>query len=453
MLFTSLLAALLLVVTGKTVVIERLGAQKAAELTAADERLQREIVERTHAEEALRDNEAKLRQAMKMEAVGRLAGGVAHDFNNLLTAILGYAKLLSRGFEPTDRRRRDLQEIVKAGERAASLTRQLLAFSRRQVLQPTVIDLNARVTESVWMLRRLIGEHIQLVTVLAPDLAHVRADAAQLEQVLVNLVVNARDAMSGGGCITVETANVELDQAYVERHLGSRVGRYVMLAVNDNGIGMDEETKLHLFEPFFTTKERDRGTGLGLATVYGVVKQSGGYISVDSEPGQGAAFKIYLPPAEGLAEASRPVNASDSTPAGSETILVVEDEESVRRLSCTLLEQLGYRVLEASSPKEAEDVFKDEGHSIDLLLTDVVMPGTPGPVLFKKLEASQPGLKVLLMSGYTDTGIVRGGQLDAGVAFLQKPFTAEDLARSVRAVLDTSRSGAHIEQARADDHQ
>jgi PAS domain S-box-containing protein len=379
--------------------------------------------------------EAQFRQAQKMEAVGQLAGGVAHDFNNLLTAILGYSNFVIDGFEPDDPRRSDMDEIVKAGQRAAALTKQLLAFSRKQVLQPTTLDLNALVTGMRHMLGRLIGEHVDLVPVLAPDLAPVRADPGHLEQVLMNLVVNARDAMPAGGRLTVETANVELDHSF----LGDapiHPGSYVMLAVSDTGIGMTEDTKRRLFEPFFTTKEIGKGTGLGLATVYGIVKQSGGYVWVYSEPGKGATFKVFLPRAVGAAVTEQRVLSAKTTPVPTETVLVVEDEAAVRLLTCRILQRAGYRVFDAPNPQQAAALFDQHTSSIQLLVTDVIMPGSTGPQLFERLARQRPDLKVLYVSGYTDDTIMHQGQLDPGVVFLQKPFTADALNRRVRDVLD-----------------
>jgi two-component system cell cycle sensor histidine kinase/response regulator CckA len=379
--------------------------------------------------------EAQFRQAQKMEAVGLLAGGVAHDFNNLLTAILGYSTFVIESFSPQDRRRDDMEEVLKAGQRAAVLTRQLLAFSRKQVLQPTSVDLNALVMGIRQMLGRLIGEHVDLVPILAPDLGTVRADPGQLEQVLMNLVLNARDAMPSGGRLAVETANVELDQSFME-DVTIHPGSYVLLAVSDNGVGMNEATRQRLFEPFFTTKEHGKGTGLGLATVYGIVKQSGGYISVYSEPGKGATFKIYLPRANGDGKVAHSAVVDEETPAGTETVLVVEDEEAVRLLTRRILERAGYRVFDASNAGEAEALFERHGTLIDLLVTDVIMPGASGPRLFERLARLRPDLKVLYVSGYTGDTIEHQGELAHGVEFLRKPFTADALNRRVRAVLD-----------------
>jgi PAS domain S-box-containing protein len=380
--------------------------------------------------------EAQLRQAQKLDAIGQLAGGVAHDFNNLLTAILGYGNLVIDTFDADDRRRSDMQEVIKAGERAATLTRQLLAFSRQSVLQPVAVDLNALVTGIRRMLGRLIGEQINLVTVLAPNLHIVRADPGQLEQVVMNLVLNARDAMPVGGRVAIETANVELDESHTMRHKPIHPGSYVRLAVRDAGVGMSEETKRRLFEPFFTTKEPGKGTGLGLATVYGIVKQSGGHIGVDSEPGAGTTFTVYLPIADTDQAVPSPDSSHDVTATGTETVFVVEDEEAVRFLTRVILEKAGYRVFDAPNPKEAEALFEESPTLFDLLVADVIMPGSSGPKLFERLAQRRPELKVLYVSGYTHDAIAHHGQLDPGIEFLQKPFTADELNRKVREVLD-----------------
>src|SRR6267378_3665090 len=389
---------------------------------------QRDVTEQRHLEE-------QFRQSQKMEAVGQLAGGIAHDFNNLLTAILGNTQLLLRELPPGDSKRGDVEEIRKASERAASLTRQLLAYSRRQMLQPEVLDLNGVVAEMDRMLRRLIGEHIALVTVLAPQLGSVRADPNQLEQVIVNLAVNARDAMPDGGKLTIETANVELDETFAQAHLGSVPGSYAMLAVTDTGSGMDATVRAHLFEPFFTTKEVGKGTGLGLATVYGIVKQSDGYISVYSEAGHGSSFKIYLPRiATPVGSAAGPQKGGPAR--GTETVLVVEDEPAVLSLSRRALEAQGYLVLAASDAAAALRVVERHGGMIHLLLTDVVMPGLSGRELADQLAGQRPGIRVLYMSGYPGDAVVQHGTLPAGSAFLQKPFSPDGLARKVRDVLD-----------------
>ncbi|MGH7520299.1 MAG: PAS domain S-box protein [Gemmatimonadales bacterium] len=389
---------------------------------------QRDVSDQRHLEE-------QFRQAQKMEAVGQLAGGIAHDFNNLLTAILGNTQLLLRDLPPGDAKRGDVEEIRKASERAASLTRQLLAYSRRQMLQPEVLDLNVVVAEMDKMLRRLIGEHFALVTVLAPDLGRVRADPNQIEQVLVNLAVNARDAMADGGKLTIETTNVDLDETFAQAHLGSVPGPYSMIAVTDTGIGMDATVRAHLFEPFFTTKEVGKGTGLGLATVYGIVKQSDGYISVHSEPGRGSTFKIYLPRIAAPVAAAPP-SAKGGADRGTETILVVEDEPAVLTLSRRALEAQGYLVLAAADATAALRLVERHGGTIHMLLTDVVMPGLSGRDLADTLAARRPGIRVLYMSGYPGDAVVQHGELPPGSAFLQKPFSPDYLARKVRDVLD-----------------
>jgi two-component system, cell cycle sensor histidine kinase and response regulator CckA len=380
--------------------------------------------------------EGQFRQAQKMEAVGQLAGGVAHDFNNLLTVILGYTDMLAAKLDPESLELRDLDEIRKAGQRAATLTRQLLAFSRRQVLERKVLDVNTLTLHTENMLRRLIGEDVQIVTVLDPALRRVFADAGQLEQVIMNLAVNARDAMPRGGKLTIETANVELDEVYARQHGPVKAGSYVMIAVSDTGVGMNSDTLAHMFEPFFTTKERGKGTGLGLATVYGIVKQSGGYIWVYSEVGKGTTFKTYLPLVEeGEDAATVPAVEPAAALAGSETVLLVEDEESVRSLSRSILKRYGYTVLEAGSGKDGLDVARNYPLPIHLLLTDVVMPEMGGTDLASRLETLRPGVRVLYMSGYTDDAVFRHGLLEKGRVFLQKPFTPENLARKVREAL------------------
>jgi nitrogen-specific signal transduction histidine kinase/CheY-like chemotaxis protein len=378
--------------------------------------------------------EAQLRQAQKMEAIGQLAGGVAHDFNNVLTVILGYAEFMEDDPTCSEQYRIDVGKITKAATRASGLTRQLLAFSRKQVLQSRLVDVNAMVADMGDMLRRLIGEHIELVTELSPGIGPVLADQGQLEQVLMNLAVNARDAMPHGGRLVLRTAEVWLAPSF-DPSLTIVAGPYVMVGVADNGTGMDAETKRRLFEPFFSTKEVGKGTGLGLATVYGIVKQSDGYIWVDSEPGNGATFRVYLPRAgASMQPAARPA-AVELPPRGVETVLLVEDEEDVRCLALRILENAGYRVLEASNPLEAHALFGRHRGCIDLVLTDVVMPGSSGPDLFRSLAVQEPSLKVLYMSGYTEDAISRQTGLDRGLPFVQKPFNAIVLAQTVRAAL------------------
>ncbi len=381
--------------------------------------------------------EEQLRQSQKMEAVGRLAGGVAHDFNNLLTVIDGYSNLLlDRHDDPADPMRHDIEQIKRAGERASNLTRQLLAFSRKQILKPTIIDLNMVVTDMEKLLRRLLGEDISIHTHLEPTLGRIKADRGQLEQVIMNLAINARDAMPGGGQLTLETANVTLDELYTRQKVEVEAGNYVLLAISDSGIGMSQETVSHIFEPFFTTKEQGKGTGLGLATVHGIIKQSGGHINVYSELGQGTTFKIYLPPFQEVAPGSVAAPSLDALPRGVETILVVEDEARVRELVSRVLRSSGYTVLEATNGPEALRLYTHQNGSIQLLLTDVVMPGMNGRVLADHLKAGQPGLKVIFMSGYTDDAIIHHGVLDAGAIFIQKPFTTDMLIRRVRETLD-----------------
>jgi nitrogen-specific signal transduction histidine kinase/CheY-like chemotaxis protein len=384
-----------------------------------------------------RQLEEQLRQSQKMEAVGRLAGGIAHDFNNVLTAILGYSQMLLTDLSEGDPRREDVREIEQAANRAATLTRQLLAFSRRQVLQPQVLDLNALVENLDKFLRRLIGEDIDLRVHASPDLWLVSADSGQVEQVIMNLAVNSRDAMPTGGKLTIETGNVVLDAAYAQRHIAVTPGEYVMLAVSDTGTGMDEETQARIFEPFFTTKASGKGTGLGLSTVYGIVKQSGGNIWVYSEVGRGTTIKIYLPRESVSVLPPRQVRPETTDLQGTETILLVEDEDPVRALAAKILRGLGYQVMEAKLGREAITIADAHDAGIDLLLTDVVMPGYSGADLARKLAESRPALKVLFMSGYTDEAIIHHGVLDANIAYLQKPFTPDVLAAKVREVLSS----------------
>ncbi|MDQ3746378.1 MAG: PAS domain S-box protein, partial [Acidobacteriota bacterium] len=395
----------------------------------------RDITERKQTEEALRKSEEQLRQSQKLEAVGQLAGGVAHDFNNLLTVITGYSDILLRRFGQGDPARPKVEEIKKAAGRAASLTRQLLAFSRRQTLQPKVLDLNVLVADVSKMLRRLIGEDVEMVLALGTKAGLVKADPGQIEQVLMNLAVNARDAMPRGGKLTVETKSVYLDEGYARHHIAVNPGPYVMLAVSDTGTGMDAETQARAFEPFFTTKEVGKGTGLGLSTVYGIVKQSGGYVWVYSEVGHGTTFKIYLPTVGEVAGAEEPAALPD-VPGGSETVLLVEDEEMVRDLSREILEEGGYTVIVARDGLEGLRVCREFEGRIDLVITDVVMPQAGGRELAEKAAALRPNAKVLYMSGYTEDAVVRHGVLEEEMPFIQKPFTPDALTRKVREVLD-----------------
>jgi two-component system cell cycle sensor histidine kinase/response regulator CckA len=402
----------------------------------------RDITARVEAEKTLRETQEQLRQASKIEAIGRLAGGVAHDFNNLLTIINGYAELMLSQFGSDHRVRSQAEEIRKAGERAAALTRQLLAFGRRQVIAPQVLNLNGVVSGIEKMIHRLIGEDIELVCILTQPLGAVKADPGQIEQVVMNLAVNSRDAMPKGGKLTIETADVELDEVYCRTHAEVTPGPYVMLAVSDTGVGMDKETQAHIFEPFFTNKEKGKGTGLGLATVHGIVKQSGGHVGVYSEPGKGTTFKVYLPRGEGEPKSTQFSKEARKPTGGSETILLVEDEEAVRTLASEVLRKRGYRVLESASAEDALQVSGRHQGTIHLLLTDVVMPQMSGRKVAELLASRRPKMKVLYMSGYTDNAIVHHGILDANTAFLQKPFTPETLALKVREVLNSpSRTG------------
>jgi len=390
----------------------------------------RDVTERKQLEE-------QLRQSQKMDAIGQLAGGVAHDFNNLLTAINGYSGLALQRINDNHPLRGYLEEIKKAGDRAANLTRQLLAFGRKQILQPLPINLNDIVTDMTKLLRRLIGEDVQLTAKLDPALKKIKADPGQIEQVLVNLVVNARDAMPQGGNLTIETATVDLGEEYAGRHVDVLPGLYVMLAVSDTGTGMDEATQARIFDPFFTTKAKGKGTGLGLSTVYGIVKQSGGNLWVYSEPGHGTTFKVYLPQLATAPEKLEVKEAESALPGGSETILLVEDEDVVRGLAQKILEQSGYKVLAASRGDEAIRLGAESSEAIHLLLTDVVMPETSGKEVADRLRELLPGLRVVFMSGYTDEAIVHHGVLDSNVEFIEKPFTPNALARKVREALDS----------------
>ena len=385
--------------------------------------------------------EQQLRQAQKMEAVGRLAGGIAHDFNNLLTAIFGYADLLSEDLPPDGAAQADVKEIRTAATRASALTRQLLAFSRQQVLQPVVLNVIDVVGDLENMLQRVLGEDVELEAHFAADLGNIRADQGQLEQVILNLAVNARDAMPTGGKLTIETANVELDEHYAQTHRPVVPGRYVMIAVSDTGVGMDAATQARIFEPFFTTKEPGKGTGLGLATAYGIVKQSGGYIWVYSEVGRGATFKIYLPRVDEPTEVVAAPPELGSV-AGSETVLLAEDDALLLPLGRDVLKRLGYTVLEARTAADAVAVARAHSGVIHLLVSDVVMPGESGLQLARRLLEVRPNLRVLYISGYSDEAVVRHGLLDPGTTFLQKPFTPAVLARKVRELLDAPRPSA-----------
>lgn len=408
--------------------LKRLVPAVQRELREAEERRERKRLEQ------------HVQQLQKFEAIGRLAGGVAHDFNNLLGVILGQSEILLERSQDGGIAR-GLEMIRESARRGASLTRQLLAFGRRQVLEPKVLNLNAILADVEKLLRRVIGENIELDFQISAKLGNVKADPGQLEQVVVNLATNARDAMATGGRLTIATANVDLGEAYVDRRVVVSPGRYVQLVVSDTGCGMDSETQSHIFEPFFTTKEQGKGTGLGLATVYGIVKQSGGNIWVYSEPGHGTTFKIYLPLVEAAAESPLHVEQNEELPRGSETILVVEDDASLREVTCEFLQSSGYMVISAGSPEEALHLAERHNGPIDFLLTDVIMPRMNGRELATRLSELRPGMKVLYVSGYADD-VVRGGvhgALEEGLAFLQKPCTRRALTRKIREILDSGR--------------
>ena len=415
--------------------------QRLGRLVPSVQRALRELddrAERKRAEEALRQSEKQFRHSQKMEAVGRLAGGIAHDFNNLLTVIMGYSQVLLKELGPQHPLRGKTEETLKAGEKAATLIRQLLTFSSKQSLDPKILSLNTAVTSLESLLRRLIGEDIQLVTKLDPTNGRLRADQAQLEQVLANLVVNARDAMPKGGTLTIETAQVELTRSPVYQVTPLPPGNYVRLSVSDTGCGMDRKTQSHIFEPFFTTKEEGKGTGLGLSTVFGIVTQSGGAIDVTSRVGHGTRFDLYFPSVESDILTTAPTQPLGQTQKGTETILLVEDEPSVRTLIRDELRKLGYRVIEAKNGVEACLLATQQTGSLQLLLTDVVMPGMGGRELAQHLSVIKPDLRTLFISGYMDDVGIMAGQEEGTSSFLQKPFTPEVLARAVRTLLDAS---------------
>jgi signal transduction histidine kinase/ActR/RegA family two-component response regulator len=426
--FVSVGGILMALVLAFAVYMAETAQLNVKKLAAANRELEKEIAVREQAEEALR-------HAQKMEAIGRLAGGVAHDFNNLLMVIRGQATLSQKSSSLSPTLRRELGEIVRAADRASSLTRKLLAFGRRQVLQSRVLDLNVLVTQVAEILPPVLGEHINLRMDLEPELGRVKADSAQLEQVIMNLVFNARDAMPQGGDLTIQTANADLDDVWSKKHPGVQPGPYVMFAVRDTGHGMDDETQSHLFEPFFTTKDTSKGTGLGLATVYGTVNQSGGCVSVSSKVGLGTAIAIYLPRVHEFVDAVEPVKPAVSPLQGKETILLVEDDDAVRRMTREFLKIKGYKVIEARSAAEAIQWMESHGGSIDLVLTDVVMPGMKGGELVERLSQLHSKLKVLFMSAYAEGDAISIGILSPGTAFIEKPFSPDELAAKVRDVL------------------
>jgi len=396
----------------------------------------RDITERKWAEKEMTALQEQFRQSQKMEAIGRLAGGIAHDFNNLLTIIKGYSQLFQIDLKESDPRRGNIEQITKATDRASGFIRQLLAFSRRQILEMKILDLNLILRDLERMLRRVIGEDIELIILLADGLGRVKTDQGQFEQVVMNLAVNGKDAMPNGGKLTVETANVDLDEAYACSHIDVIPGHYVMLSVSDTGIGMTSEVREQVFEPFFTTKETGKGTGLGLSTVYGIVKQSEGHIWVYSEPGKGTTFKVYLPKAEGPLDSIDRKVLIGELPHGSETILIVEDEEGVLKLTVDLLTQHGYKALGARNAEDASRLGEQHKGPISLMIADVVMPGIKGPELYGSLASVHPEMKVLYMSGYTEDAIALHGVPEKGMNYIQKPFSMEGLTQKVREVLD-----------------
>ncbi len=397
----------------------------------------RDITERKQAEELLRQRDEQLRQAQKMEAIGRLSGGIAHDFNNLLGVIIGYSEAMEAKLTPDDPLRKNAEQVRKAGERAAGLTHQLLAFSRQQVLQPRILDLNAVVTDIGKMLHRLIGPDVELATKLAPQLGRVKADQSQIEQVIVNLVVNARDAMPDGGKLIIETSNVHISESLARSLPFLHPGPHILLTVADTGVGIDPETQQHVFEPFFTTKGSGKGTGLGLATVYGVVKQSGGVVGIDSAPGNGATFKIFLPQSQETPVTSPPEDSLDTKSfTGTDSILLVEDDEALLNLTADLLADSGHKVLKASDGLQALEIAQSFDGPIHLLLTDVMMPKLGGPALARKLSQLRPDTRILFMTGHAERGSSSQTTLPAGAEVLQKPFSREVLISHVRRILD-----------------
>lgn len=395
-----------------------------------------DVTERKEAIETLKNMEEQLRQSQKMEAIGRLAAGVAHDFNNLLTVINISGEIILKTLPKSNPVYKRIEQIRNAGDQAASLTGQLLAFSRQQVLEPKILDFNHIIDNLEVMLRRLIGEDIELVTMKTDDLGHIEADPGQMEQIIMNLAVNARDAMPDGGTLSIETSNVELDPHYSKTHFGIKPGRYVMVTISDTGFGMDKSVQSRIFEPFYTTKEEGKGSGLGLSTVFGIVKQSNGSIWVYSEPDKGTVFKIYLPIIDEKITTDQLITSGKSSLNGDETILLVEDKDDVREITAFTLRMFGYTILEAGNGNKAVKVFKNYKKRIHLLISDVIMPGMGGHKVAETIQDINPGIKVLYMSGYTDDTVVRQGIIHKEVAFIQKPFTPDSLGRKVRQVLD-----------------
>lgn len=436
LLFAAVLGAFLLSMTGRAVVLERLGTERVSELSKANQALEREVAERRTVEDALVQTESELRQSQKMDAIGKLAGGIAHDFNNLLTPILGYCELVRNKLVPCDPLREDIQQITYSAEQAARLTRQLLVFSRKDVVQPKVLDLNVVLGEMQKMLKRVIREDIQLECVLRAGLWNVEVDPGQIEQLIINLVVNARDAMPQGGKLTIETMNYELTPDLAQKREDLAPGDHVMMAVSDSGTGMAPEVRAHLFEPFFTTKEEGKGTGLGLSTVYGIVKRARGHISVYSELGQGTSFVIYFPRVIGHSETRSAGTTSVQRLNGTENVLIVEDDSVVRRLLGTILRSHGYVVSEASDGGEAFSLMQTNALSVQLIITDIVMPKMGGMELFLLLSASNIHVKFLCMSGYPEGAAIGQGLIREDIPFIHKPFTPTGLLRKVREILD-----------------
>jgi signal transduction histidine kinase/ActR/RegA family two-component response regulator len=433
----GLVGGLLLTFSFSVLKIEEKKLEKSERaLRESEELYRRDANSRKLAEEEKMRLEQQLQQAQKMEAIGRLAGGIAHDFNNLLTTISGNADLALLDIEEDDILRPSIEEIKSASKKAADLTRQLLAFSRKQIVEPEVVQVNEIVENLEKMLVRLIGEDIELKTIIYPDLEPIKADSGQIEQILMNLIVNARDAMQNGGSLTIKTSKIELVESYCEKHPNLKPGRYAVITVSDTGCGMDEDTKARIFEPFFTSKPKGEGTGLGLATTFGIVKQHKGHIEVYTKPDVGTSFEIYLPVFTGKVERQKEQDEYDQLPKGTETILLVEDDEIVQRVAIRILERLGYNVLRASNGRKAMALVEEYDKDIDLLITDIVMPGMSGDELAEELKELRPDVKVLYTSGYAEGAVVNSKVLESEECFLGKPYTQDSLSRKVRQILE-----------------